>query len=261
MPVEILQIVLEGSKNRRNSRINSYLADKMPRAFVYICIVVVSMLTCTAQTQLDDAIANDQSIGNEAGNGDSHESTVYEELFRRTFSLQRNEHAAAIKRLERIDSYERLYKMIMVLGEKMIDVIESSKLLIEDGDFDPDDRSLPRNVTVQSALTIVLENTALFGDIVLHFPDVTHRILKTQPKWKMVLNWSLKFTNCSRHLLDEKTIELIHLVTQELNITKREAGYFNPYRRSVESRMENKGTTKTKKEKRKRGPQMANIEL
>ncbi|XP_078051941.1 coiled-coil domain-containing protein 134 [Augochlora pura] len=233
----------------------------MPRAFVYICLVVVSVLTCTAQTQLDDLIANDQPIDEKAGNGDSHENTVYEELFRRTFSLQRNEHADAIKRLERIDSYERLYKMIMVLGEKMIDVIETSKLLIEDGDFDPDDRSLPRNVTVQSALSIVLENTALFGDIVLHFPEVTHRILKTQPKWNIVLNWSLKFTNRSRHLLDERTIEVINLVTQELNITERERGYFNPYRRSIESRVENKGTTKSKKEKRKRGPQMAHIEL
>ncbi|XP_076295427.1 coiled-coil domain-containing protein 134 [Lasioglossum baleicum] len=151
--------------------------------------------------------------------------------------------------------------MIMVLGEKMIDVIESSKSLIEDGDFNPDDRSLPRNVTVQSALSTVLENTALFGDIILHFPEVTQRILKAQPKWNTILIWSLKFTNRSRHLVDEKTIDLINLVTQELNITEREPGYFNPYRRLVEPRKENKGTTKTKKEKRKRGPQMANIEL
>ncbi|XP_076646839.1 coiled-coil domain-containing protein 134 [Halictus rubicundus] len=228
----------------------------MPRVFVYIA--VVSVLTCNAHAQQADLIATDQPINNEAGNG---ESTVYEELFRKSFSLQREEHASAIKRLERIDNYELLYKMIMVLGEKMIDVIESSKSLIEDGDFNPDDRLLPRNVTVQSALSTVLENTALFGDIILHFPEVTQRILKAQPKWNTILTWSLKFTNRSRHLVDEKTIDLINLVTQELNITDRQPEYFNPYRRSVESRMENKGTTKTKKEKRKRGPQMTNIEL
>lgn len=55
-----------------------------------------------------------------------------------------------MRHLKKIDNYERLYKMITVLGEKMMDVIEASKSLIEAAGFDPDDRSLPQNVTVQS---------------------------------------------------------------------------------------------------------------
>ena len=77
-------------------------------------------------------------------------------LVKKSFEHQRKEHTEAIKRLQKIDSYERLYKMIIVLGEKMIDVIETSKSLIESGGFDPDNRSLPQNVTVQSGNCFVI---------------------------------------------------------------------------------------------------------
>lgn len=69
---------------------------------------------------------------------------------KKSFVHQRKEHTEAIKRLRNIDNYERLYKMIMILGTKMIDIIETSKRLIESTDFNPDDRSLPKNVTIQS---------------------------------------------------------------------------------------------------------------
>ncbi|XP_015436778.1 PREDICTED: coiled-coil domain-containing protein 134-like [Dufourea novaeangliae] len=236
----------------------------MPRAFVYM-IAVVSVLTFTAHTQQVDIIAENRPIDEESRNGGSSENKVYEELFKKSFVHQRREHADAVKRLERIDNYERLYKMIMVLGEKMIDVIESSKSLIEDANFNPDDRLLPRNVTVQSALSTVLENTALFGDIVLHFPEVSHRVLKMQPKWSSAISWSVNFTSRSGHFLDEKTIALIGLVAQELNITERKPGYSNPYQRSARFQEPNKEAMKTKgsskKEKRKRGPRITITEF
>ncbi|CAD1473172.1 unnamed protein product, partial [Heterotrigona itama] len=215
----------------------------MPRVLSYI--VIVSMLTCTAHGQHIPPTVENNRINEEPRNNDS-------------FKIQ--EHTEAIKRLQKIDSYERLYKMIVVLGEKMIDVIETSKSLIESGGYNPDNRSLPQNVTVQSAISTTLENTAFFGDILLHFPHIIHRVLKTQRKWNPMLNWSFNFTYRAKYLLDSETVTKIHLASQELNIIKREQGYFNPYWQPTESQTgDNEKTTKkksAKKEKQKKKPQM-----
>lgn len=116
-----------------------------------------------------------------------------------------------------------------------------------------------------AALSSVLENTALFGDIILHLPDITHRILKMQQGWNPTIHWSLNFTNKMRHLLNKSTITMIRLVEQELNITGRDPNYFNPYRSAPHARYQHEDTTKkkkpVKKEKRKKGPQIAKIEL
>jgi len=115
-----------------------------------------------------------------------------------------------------------------------------------------------------AALSSILENTALFGDIILHLPDITHRILRTQPGWNSTIHWSLNFANQTRHLLNKSTIAMFRLVEQELNITERDPGYFNPYKSAVHTGQREDPVKKkkpTKKEKRKKGPQIAKIEL
>ncbi|XP_017758929.1 PREDICTED: coiled-coil domain-containing protein 134-like [Eufriesea mexicana] len=235
----------------------------MPRILIYV--VVVSVFTCIAHAQNISLRVENEQISGEPQNNSSSQIKVYEELFKKSFEHQRKEHIAVIKRLQKIDDYERLYKMITVFGEKMIDVIEASKALIENGDFNPNNRSLPRNVTIQNAIFITLENTAFFGDILLHFPHITHRILKTQQKWNSIINWSLNFMYRTKYLLDSETLTKIHLISQELNITKREQGYFNPYWQRTDSRKGDNGKTKkkklVKKERQKRGPQITKIEF
>lgn len=46
--------------------------------------------------------------------------------------------------------------MILVIGEKMIDAIEVNKALIANEDFNPDDRFLPQNVTIQTGNCFVI---------------------------------------------------------------------------------------------------------
>ncbi|CAK9825019.1 Coiled-coil domain-containing protein 134 [Anthophora retusa] len=231
----------------------------MPRVLVYIAVALV--LTYITHAQRESPPIETGQFGGKSQNNSSPK--VYEELFKKSFSYQRKEHTEAVKRLQKIDSYERLYKMITVLGGKMIDVIETSKALIENGGFNPDKRTLPQNVTIQSAISTTLENAAFFGDIVLHFPHIAHRILRAQQTWNPTVHWSLNFTNRMRHLLDAGTVERIHLASQELNIVEREPEYFNPYWQSTESRKEDKTKKKkpTKTEKQKKGPRMIKIEL
>lgn len=58
---------------------------------------------------------------------------------------------------------------------------------------------------------------------------------------------------------------MIHLVKQEMNITERDPSYFNPYRNAIHAGYQREDTVKkkkpVKKEKRKKGPQIAKIEL
>ena len=56
---------------------------------------------------------------------------------------------------------------------------------------------------------------------------------------------------------------MFHLVEQELNITERDPAYLNPYRNAVHAGQREDSIKKKsmKKEKRKKGPQIAKIEL
>ncbi|EFN78806.1 Coiled-coil domain-containing protein 134 [Harpegnathos saltator] len=171
-----------------------------------------------------------------------------------------------------MDNYERLYKMIAVLAEKVMEVIESSRNVIEKAAFVPSNSSFPEDTNVKEALSSILENTALFGDIILHLPDISHRILRAQQSLNSTIHWSLNFVNQTRHLLDKSTIAMIHLVEQELNITERDPNYFNRYRFTAHSgELEDDSKTtvmkkkkkkqSTKKDKCKKGPRIAKIEL
>ncbi|XP_050575533.1 coiled-coil domain-containing protein 134-like [Bombus affinis] len=234
----------------------------MPRILFYVAIV--SVLTCTAHAQYT-SFGVDHQISGKPQNSDASQIKIYEELFKKSFERQRKEHAKAIKRLQKIGNYERLYKMILVIGEKMIDAIEINKALITNEDFNPDNRFLPQNVTIQTAISTVLENTAFFGDILLHFPHFIHRILKAQQKWNPIINWSLNFTYRTKYLLDSETAVKIHLASQELNVIKREQGYSNPYWQPTEAQEGDNGKIKKKKSatkgKQKKGPRMTKVEF
>lgn len=115
------------------------------------------------------------------------------------------------------------------------------------------------------AISTVLENTAFFGDILLHFPHFIHRILKTQQKWNPIINWSLNFTYRTKYLLDSETVVKIHLASQELNVIKREQGYSNPYWQPTEAQEGDNGKIKKKKPatkgKQRKGPQLTKVEF
>ncbi|KYN16650.1 hypothetical protein ALC57_11159, partial [Trachymyrmex cornetzi] len=181
---------------------------------------------------------------------------------KKLFAQRRKDHIEAVQTLLKMDNYERLYKMIAMLVEKAVEVIESSKSVLEKADFLQNNSSFPEDANVKDALSNILENIVLFGDIVLHLPDITHRILRTQPGWNSTIHWSLNFANQTRYLLNKSTITMFRLVEQELNITERDPAYLNPYRSAAHAGQREDSIKKSvKKEKRKKGPQIAKIEL
>ncbi|XP_020279090.1 coiled-coil domain-containing protein 134-like [Pseudomyrmex gracilis] len=228
------------------------------RALVYVTAIVL-MLTFVAHAQqkADEPVAGDPQKSGES------KWKLDEELFKKLFAQKRKNHEEAIQTLLKVDKYERLYKMVTVLTEAIVEVIESSRNVIENASFVPGKTSFPEDTTVRDALSSILENTALFGDIILYLPDIMHRVLKTQQKWYTTIHWSLNFANQTRHLLNKSTITMIRLVEQELNITERDPNYFNPYRSAPHSSKREDTVKKksTRKEKRKKGPHIAKIEL
>lgn len=104
-----------------------------------------------------------------------------------------------------------------------------------------------------------MENIALFGDIVLNLPDITHRILKKQTDWNPAIHWAFDFLNRTRFLVDEATLGMVDLALQELNIVERKPDYFNENK--IQFKSSGKSEKARKKEKRKRGPMLTKIEL
>lgn len=73
---------------------------------------------------------------------------------KKLFAQRRKDHVEAVQTLLKMDNYERLYKMIAVLTEKIAEVIESSKAVIERAGFLPRDSSFPEDTDVKEGTVI-----------------------------------------------------------------------------------------------------------
>lgn len=129
--------------------------------------------------------------------------------------------------------------------------------MLQAAGYQPTD-GFPQTEATIDAFAAIVENTCLFGDLVLHTPDISAKILAKQAGWRAMLDWSMAF---ERHfettIFDEKSREMLSLFDQEINEERRRADYVNPYRSA--NRASAAKATAAKKERRKlrKGPQMA----
>lgn len=182
------------------------------------------------------------------------------------FKRRRAEQLEAVKSIVKISNYERQYSMITMMAEKVFAVVQESRALIESSYFIPGVSQFPKDENVKDALSNILENTALFGEIILRFPDIANLVLKTNNNWDILLQWSIAFSNQVKYLLDKSTIKLLYLVSQELNHIERDPNYVNPYRKIQQTNtMEETKEEKKRKKKRKeikKGPRLtSHLEL
>ncbi|KAJ8919275.1 hypothetical protein NQ315_003859 [Exocentrus adspersus] len=147
----------------------------------------------------------------------------------------------------------------MIMAEKVFTIIQESRAAIEASHYIPGVSEFPLDNETKDALSNILENTALFSEMILRFPDIAVAVLKTNNNWDVLLQWGIAFCNQVRYLLDKSTIKLLHLVSQELNHIERDPNYVNPYRKVMEENRlrENEAQLKMKKKKQvKRGPRL-----
>lgn len=152
------------------------------------------------------------------------------------------------------------------MAEKVFTSIQNSRATIEASSYIPEVSPFPEEETVKDALSNILENTALFSEIILRFPDIAVSVLKTNNNWDILLQWSIAFCHQVKYLLDKSTIKLLHLVSQELNHVSRDPNYVNPYRKgqkkAEDQEEQSPGQQKRKKKEIKKGPRLtSHVEL
>ncbi|KAG5861283.1 hypothetical protein JTB14_001598 [Gonioctena quinquepunctata] len=187
------------------------------------------------------------------------ESGKAEQLYIKLFKRQRVDQLDAIKNFKKITKYEKQYSFIKVMAEKVFSTIQESRSSMEDSHYIPGVSDFPLDDRIRNALSNILENTALFAEITLRFPDITSSVLSTNNTWGLIFQWGIGFSQQVNHLLDTSTIKLLHLVSQELNYIERDPNFVNPYRKktlSNEEHVEKKAPSK-KKKAIKRGPKMS----
>lgn len=185
-------------------------------------------------------------------------SQLAEELYKQLFKKQRVNHLEAIKSFRKISHYDKQYSMIQMMAEKVFSSIQENRASIEASAFIPGISEFPSEDRVREALSNILENTALFSEIIIRYPDIAVVVLKTNNNWDVLLQWGIAFSNQMRYLLDNSTIKLLHLVSQELNHVDRDPNYINPYRKIKPNEQINQSfVLKSKKKKKmKKGPRM-----
>ncbi|CAH0777697.1 unnamed protein product [Bemisia tabaci] len=197
---------------------------------------------------------------------DVSDSKQAEELFKRLFIQQRVKQLEAVKRIRTLAGEKRQNLMIATAAESIFKVLKSSRSIVESSGYVPGLTSFPESQETREALSNILENTALFGELLLHFPEISHAVLKDSHEWKVLYEWSVRFSN-QTELLDRITTTLIDLVSQELNITDRKPDFINPYykkpaKKYVPSNFsENQIKKVKKKQKLPRGPRLSSSNI
>ncbi|KAL3879305.1 hypothetical protein ACJMK2_031606 [Sinanodonta woodiana] len=152
---------------------------------------------------------------------------VTEEMYKRLFQKVRHMQLEGLKRIQNFGDYAKKYKLVDKMLKALFEVLSQAKVNVTEMGFLPGD-PFPENVTAREAVSKVLENTAMFGDMVLRLPDVVHAIYKKNNEWRQTINWAVWFCNESR-LFDKAHKTLINLMSQEIGLIPKEEGYFNPY--------------------------------
>lgn len=137
------------------------------------------------------------------------------------------------------------------MAEKVFTSIQSSRATIEASSYIPGVSAFPQEEPIREALSNILENTALFSEIILRFPDIAILVLKTNNNWDVLLQWSVAFSNQVKYLLDKSTVKLLHLVSQELNHIEKEPNYVNPYKK-IDNKPDQEELVQTPKKKKKK---------
>lgn len=162
---------------------------------------------------------------NGQNNGTQNQFATKEEI-QTLFTLKRKQHFEAIQTLLNFQKYEQKYEMIKKIFTRIFEVIQTSRVKVENSNYILGEE-LPNNEVIDH-IFLILDNCAFFGNIVLKLPDITTRLLKENNQWVNSHKWCLTFSTSS-NLLDEKSLQMFNLSAQQLNLIPRSDDFINPY--------------------------------
>ena len=176
---------------------------------------------------------NQSELQNNSQSDNAESETTALANYRRLLKLKRIDHRKALEIVFALNSYEKRHKMVKLILQKICQIISTAQGKLSEIGYMPGD-IFPEKEEVQNTLSLVLENVAFAGDVVLHFPDICHSILIRDKECNLTLAWGISF--CNETLIFEATdMLLLSLMAQELNIIERSPEYNNPYKINDES--------------------------
>lgn len=174
------------------------------------------------------------------------------------FVRRREEHKTLLDHFQRTEKYDRKFKLLEIGINQILTILRENRQKLTEANYKTAD-GFPTTTTLIDALTLIVENTCLIGDLILHMPDMSEKILSKDKEWKEILNWAVQFIAGVDGVLDAKTVKMLSLVDQEINIEKRTNDYVNPYRETEQPSVTPKKQSKPKK-KLKKGPQLHSVD-
>ena len=204
--------------------------------------------------------------------------------FTQLFKQKRAAQLQAVKSLLGMSKYERKYQMVSTVLTKLFEVQATARGIVENSAYIPgydedDGPSIPKEAKTLEALSSIIENCALLGDIILRLPEISNKLMKDNNQWLVATQWCISFTNTTG-LIDDVTMKMFNLVAQELELLPRDPEYYNPYRKAADpfsdvpsiapkatstvNKLRNAGQVEKKekpKKKIQKGPRMSKSEL
>lgn len=148
------------------------------------------------------------------------------------FDHQRAIQIDAVKSLQKSRlKYEQKYKLIETMLRDLFHVLEQAKNNLTLGGFVPGD-PFPDKQPLRDAISKVFENTAMFGDLILRMPDLTHEIYGKNKQWEFLIGWGVWFSMESG-IFQGPHAQLLSLMSMEIGLQPKDENYVNPYKETV----------------------------
>lgn len=164
---------------------------------------------------------------------------------------KREEQKAFIQRMQAETDYEKRYKIFHMAFENILKMLEVEQKSLSQ--FDHKEGQLPATPKEFKGVATIAENICIVAEVVLHFPEISYKILEGFPNWRKLVEYGQEIAQKYQHVYDDSTLELLSLFNQEINPEQRTDDFINPYAAKEEEKVK-PSKTKAKKQKLKKGP-------
>lgn len=213
--------------------------------------------------QSDEKKSDDGSSENEGAKTDS----LLLDQYKRYFVLHRSKQLDAVRSITKLENNQQRHQLVNIMLKQLFLVLSEAKQNLTTAGYLPGD-PFPVDEAVKESMSKVLENTAMFGDLVLFMPDIVHSMYDKEKEWQVLLAWCYGFSTQSG-VFEGNFEQILKLMAQEVNIIPKEKNFVNPFKSmaQLQSMVDNlkqkdpKEKVKKPKKKIERGPKLRKTEL
>lgn len=228
---------------------------RVPLPILLVVMIIIpetftdpSVLNSNSKETEEESISNSSEMKNEA-NTNNNNVLIYQKLFLHQRGFQKE----AITSLLQMTPVNQ-YKFVKSMMDEIFKVLEKARNNLTKWGHLPDD-PFPQNEMIRNSVSKILENTALFGDLMLKLPEISHELYDRQNVWNIMMEWCIHFCQESG-MFDKLHLKLLDTLNQELELVPQDPKYLNPYRKmNKESSKEEKPKPKAKQ--KRKGPKLS----